>query len=57
MGAVDVADNVHLDGGIDGDDAKAADDFRAVGDLLRTEQEPGTEEIDVFRKCPAKQDC
>ena len=48
MGAVDVAGDVHLDGGVDGKDAQTADDFRAVADFLRTQQELGAEEIQML---------
>ena len=34
--------------GVDGKDAQAADDLRAVADFLRAKQEPGTEELKVL---------
>src|SRR5580658_7924137 len=48
MRAVHVARDVHLDGGVDGKNTETPDDFRAVGDLLRAEQQPGTEEIQIL---------
>src|SRR5208283_4019883 len=52
VGAVDVAGDVHLEGGVDGEDAEAADDFRAVGDFLRAEEELGTEEFEIVVDLP-----
>ena len=43
MGAVYVAGDVHFDGGVDGDDAEAPDDLRAVGDFLRAQQQARAE--------------
>ena len=47
MGAVHVAGDVDLDGGVDGDDAQAPHDFGAVADLLRPEHEFGAEKLQV----------
>jgi hypothetical protein len=47
VGAVDVAAQIHLDGGVDGDGAQAADDFGIVGDLLRPQQQPVAEELPI----------
>ena len=52
MGAVDVAEDVHLQGGVDGEDAQTPDDFRVVGDFLRAKKEPGTEEIQILVDVP-----
>src|SRR5208337_3055888 len=41
---IDVAKEVYLDCGVDGDDSQAADDLRVVRDLLRTQNEMPPEE-------------
>jgi hypothetical protein len=41
---VDVAKEVYLECGVDGDDSQAADDLRVVRDLLRTQDEMLPEE-------------
>lgn len=47
VGRVHVAENIDLDGGVDGDDPEAADDFRIVGNLLRTKDDAILEVIQV----------
>ncbi len=48
VSAVDVAGDVHFDGGVDGNDPQATDNFRGVADFLRAQQQPGAEELDVL---------
>jgi hypothetical protein len=40
--------NVDFDGGVHADDAEAADDFGAVGDLLGAEEQLGRVVVPVF---------
>jgi hypothetical protein len=45
VGGIDVAEHVHLDGGVHRDDAQAPHHFRIVGDLLRAHQNPRAEKF------------
>ena len=49
MGGVDVAVNICLEGGIDSNKSKSADNLRVVGSLLRTKQHLVVEEIEVSK--------
>ena len=45
--AVDVAENVRLERGVDRDDAETAHDLGMIGDLLRTQHDSFAEEVEV----------
>ena len=53
MRAVDVAEEVGLDRGVDGDDAEAADELGVVGDFLRPHHDAGAVVVEVGEEFPA----
>lgn len=50
VGGVDIAVDIHLNGGIEGDDAQTADDLRMVGDLIGANDDLVVEGVDVLIK-------
>ena len=45
--AIHVAGDVNFDGGVNGNNTETADEFGAVGNFLRAQEEPGTEFVEV----------